>query len=237
LREAFSLELPPRWHKGTPRYDRSIPAPFLFATLFLVFATAVAVVVPSRQETIPPRRDFSHFPLTVGEWHGKSQRLDDLYVNVLKFDDYLAVDFLDPMRNRVNFYVAYYGSQRKGESVHSPASCIPGGGWEIAQLSERALGGVMMGGKPLRVNRVLIQKGDEKQLVYYWFQQRERVIISEYLVKWYLFWDALTRNRTDGALIRMVTPVAYGQTPEEADARLTHFAKTAVVELERYLPD
>ena len=65
-------------------------------------------------------------------------------------------------------------------------------------------------GSPLAVNRVQIAKGDHRQLVYYWFQQRGRVVTNEYLVKWYLLWDALTKNRTDGALVRLVVNVGEG---------------------------
>jgi EpsI family protein len=136
----------------------------------------------------------------------------------------------------VNFYVAYYASQRKGESAHSPRSCIPGGGWEIASLTQRDVDGVSVAGQPLRVNRVLIQKGDSKQVVYYWFQQRGRIITNEYLVKWYLFWDALTRNRTDGALVRLVASVGPGQNEQEADAQLSTFAASVSSPLEKYIP-
>jgi EpsI family protein len=88
----------------------------------------------------------------------------------------------------------------------------------------------------LRVNRALIQLGDERQLVYYWFQQRGRAMTNEYLVKWFLFWDALVRNRTDGALVRLTTPVAPGEDPAAADAVLELFARSAVGSLEPYIP-
>ena len=94
-----------------------------------------------------------------------------------------------------------------------------------------------MCGQPLRVNRALIQKGNNSQLVYYWFQQRGRVITNEYLVKWYLFWDALTRNRTDGALVRLVTSVDRGGNIEEADRQLGSFATTVAARLTDYVPN
>jgi EpsI family protein len=102
--------------------------------------------------------------------------------------------------NVVNLYIAYYNSQRKGEAVHSPRSCLPGGGWQMRDFGQRSeLPGVPVDGQPLRVNRTLIELGNQRELVYYWFQQRGRVIDNEFAVKWYLFWDALTRHRTDGA--------------------------------------
>ena len=79
------------------------------------------------------------------------------------------------------------------------------------------LADVAIGGQPLRVNRALIQYGPQRQLVYYWFQQRGRVITNEYLVKWYLFWDSLTRNRSDGALVRLTVPLPEGSVEAQAD--------------------
>ncbi|MBK6451780.1 MAG: EpsI family protein [Proteobacteria bacterium] len=95
---------------------------------------------------------------------------------------------------------------------------------------------VAIGGQPLRVNRALIQYGSQRQLVYYWFQQRGRVITNEYLVKWYLFWDSLTRNRSDGALVRLTVPVPEGAVEAQADRQLAQFARDVVPMLEDYVP-
>ena len=84
---------------------------------------------------------------------------------------------------------------------------------------------------------MLIQLGSQRQLVYYWFQQRGHVITNEYAIKWYLFWDALTRNRTDGALVRLVVPVAPGEPVDAADRQLTQFAAAAAATLAPYIPD
>ena len=93
-----------------------------------------------------------------------------------------------------------------------------------------------MAGRPLSTNRLLIKKGDYGQLVYYWFQQRNRIITNEYLVKWYLFWDALTKNRTDGALVRLTTPVSPGEDLRLADKRLIAFAKQVQPLMDQYIP-
>ena len=93
-----------------------------------------------------------------------------------------------------------------------------------------------MAGQPLSTNRLYIKKGDYGQLVYYWFQQRDRIITNEYLVKWYLFWDALTKNRTDGALVRLTTPVRPGEDLKLADQRLIEFAKQVQPLMDQYIP-
>ncbi len=138
----------------------------------------------------------------------------------------------------INFYIAYYESQRKGEAVHSPRSCIPGDGWQIESLSQVAVGDIpgAAGGK-IVVNRVVIAKGTLKQVVYYWFAQRGRDMTNEYLVKWFLFWDGMTRNRTDGALVRLVTLLDPTEEPDAADKRLAGFLRLIYPQLANYVPD
>jgi len=96
---------------------------------------------------------------------------------------------------------------------------------------------VSIDGRQLRVNRTLIEMGNSRQLVYYWFQQRGRVITSEFAVKWYLFWDALTEHRTDGALIRVITPVPASSSEADADRRLGDFIGRIAPSIARYVPD
>ena len=159
-------------------------------------------------------------------------------LGVLKLDDYINVNFTDETSNGyINFYTAYYASQRKGASAHSPRSCIPGGGWEIEDLRTVVVPGVGPGNAGLTVNRVIIAKGESRQLVYYWFQQRGRIITNEYLVKWYLLVDALTRHRTDGAMVRLVTPVPQGADMAKAEAMLAGFMSQVVPGLGAYIPE
>jgi EpsI family protein len=138
----------------------------------------------------------------------------------------------------VNFYVAYYASQRKGVAIHSPRTCIPGGGWSISKLGHLTVKDVnSANGDPLHVNRAIISKGEDRQLVYYWFEQRGRNLTNEYLVKWYIFWDALTRNRTDGALVRLVTPMVRTESEAAADQRLQTLLRGLYPRIAKYLPE
>ena len=189
-----------------------------------------------RADHIPAREEFSRFPDKIGPWVGKTETIDDQFIGFLKFDDYLLSTYQGVAKTPVNFYAAYYGSQRKGDSAHSPRSCIPGGGWKIADIRDMVVEGVSVGGVPLKVNRVLIEKGEQRQLVYYWFQQRGRVITDEFLVKWYLLWDGVMLNRTDGAMIRLVTSAQNAEEVNAADRRLQEFASTVVPLLEPYIP-
>lgn len=237
LREVFGLDFPSPTPKNAQIESRSTPKAFVAAALSLALVTILSYIMPQRTEIIPQRKDFTTFPLAVNEWRGKEDHLEQIYIDILRFDDYILRDYSNDKGQTVNFYVAYYGSQRKGQSAHSPRTCIPGGGWEITSLTQRTLNGINVAGHPLRVNRTVIQKGDVKELVYYWFQQRSRVITNEYLVKWYLFYDALTRNRTDGALVRLTAFVEPGQSLEEADARLSAFAQAVAPTLPAYIPE
>ena len=110
------------------------------------------------------------------------------------WNDYILSDYSKSDGKVVNLYVAYYASQRTGESPHSPLVCIPGDGWSITKLERTSYGA----GQPL--NRAIIERNGSKQLVYYWYEERGRRIASEYWSKWYLLSDAITKNRSDGAL-------------------------------------
>ena len=237
MREAFGLELPALTPKDAEIRHRSLPRPFLAGAAMVAVVAVSTLVMPERVELQAERKNFAEFPLEMGAWKGKGGQLEQIYLSELKLDDYILSDYVDGKQHVINFYAAYYASQRKGESAHSPRTCIPGGGWKMTGLAEHEVSGVTAGGTPLRVNRAIIQLGEHRQLVYYWFQQRGRIITNEYLVKWYIFWDALTRSRTDGALVRMITPLAPGESEEMGDARLTEFAGTAVPRLPEFIPD
>ena len=211
--------------------------PALLASAVVVILGAVsAAALGEREEVIPDRTTFNRFPLSLGGWQGQENTLEQRYINALKFSDYYLADYLSPTGDWVNFYVAYYDSQRSGASAHSPRSCMPGDGWRMLDLQTRDMPGIAVAGQPLSLNRVKIQKGDHRQLVYYWFQQRGRVLTNEYLVKWFLFWDALTRNRTDGALVRFTTPLAPEETWDDADARLQSMVRQVATNIPDYVP-
>lgn len=237
LREVFGIAFPEPLPADTPFRERRLPRQFWVVGGLLMAAAVLSSSAGKRQELIPPRAAFAEFPMMIDAWRGRREIMERQYVDVLKFDDYILADFSRDGAPPVNFYSAYYASQRKGESVHSPRSCIPGGGWQIKSLQTVPVPGVRLYGGELRVNRVLIQRGDERQLVYYWFQQRGRALTNEYLVKWYLFWDALTRNRSDGALVRLTTPAPEGENLARAEGRLGGFLASLIPRLNRYIAD
>ena len=241
LLEVFGLEFPAESPSDATVNIRPISKHVVVASAMIILATVVGYFSPERTDLIVDRKEFSDFPKVLGDWDGSSiakQFLDKEIIDALKFDDYLLASYVNNENGNINLYIAYYGSQSKGASIHSPRACLPAGGWQVKEISDYSMNDVLTSaGKPLKVNRVLIQMGEAKQLVYYWFPQRGRNITDEYVLKWYVFWDSLTMKRSDGALIRVTTLLNPNDTIADADQRLMDFIQTASPVFNEYIPE
>jgi exosortase D (VPLPA-CTERM-specific) len=221
---------------GGSTVSRRLPGSFMACAALLAFSAAMTFALPERSDLTPTRTSLANLPLELGAWSGRRDALERVYLDALRLDDYAMANYKrSGASSPVNLYVAYYDSQRTGESAHSPRSCLPGGGWEITSFEQRAVETDASG--TLAVNRAVIELGDHRQLVYYWFQQRGRIVTNEYLVKWYIFWDALTRRRTDGALVRLTAFAPRQQDIAKVDAELTDFARQVYSVLPAYVPN
>jgi len=250
LRTVFGLEYPDPIPKGAVVLLRRFSAPMMAALLVFGIAAVISIGSSSREQIQPKRKSFAEFPMSlpVG-WVGHADRLERDVVATLAVDDYIIADYARSGEPPVNFYTAYYNSQSGGQSSHSPRTCIPGGGWTISQIEEVAvplvpaamsIAPVSAGADALAsltVNRAVIQKGEQRQLVYYWFQQRGRTMTSELAVKWFILKDGITRDRSDGALVRLVTPVTASEGIARADQRLAAFMATIAPRLRDHVPD
>jgi exosortase D (VPLPA-CTERM-specific) len=187
----------------------------------------------------PSRENFVSFPRQLANWSGREQSLDNDVINTLRATDTYNGDFVSPTAGKipVNFFVAYYDALNKSGAIHSPRVCLPGGGWEFAAFEERPFS-ELSSGMDGSYNRIIIQKGEQKSLVYYWFQQRERQTASEFGMKYFLLLDGINRGRKDGALVRLFTPIADNTAVAltAADDRLRDFGKVVVPQLPKYLP-
>jgi EpsI family protein len=184
---------------------------------------------------VPAKHSFSQFPLQIGEWSGTRETMEQAFIDELDLSDYVIVNYRNKQNNAINFYTAYYESQQKGESIHSPETCLPGSGWKFGKEEEVSF--KTKNGGAMRVNRVFMEKDGEKQLAYFWFPQRGRVLTKLYQLKLYNFWDALTRQRTDGALIRVITPIGSTEKPEDAELRIRDFLNDTIPILSSFIPN
>lgn len=235
--EIFGLDVPPAGDLVALVRSLRPHRKLAGAVAVLAVAALASQLLPRPPTLIPQRTPLGTFPMILGDFTGRDQLLDPVYQNALAVSDYVIGRYQRaPDEPPVDLWVAYYDSQVKGASVHSPQSCLPGGGWRIRSFSQQDIPGVLPNGGSLSVNRVEISMGEESQLVYYWFPQRGRILTSEYLVKWFIFWDGLRTNRTDGALVRLMTYVGDDAKMPEAEARLQAFVRAADPKLAFYLP-
>lgn len=204
--------------------------------VLLLGTTLVANQVVDFREKRPLVKAFKQFPQHLGKWDGRSEEMEQEFLDALNLSDYALINYQDTAGRQVNFYTAYYQSQTKGKSIHSPANCLPGGGWIFEKSGTTEIPVNDTRGEKIAVNRAFMRKGDSRQLSYYWFPQRHRILTTAYQLKWFNFWDAFTRQRTDGALVRLITPVYPGEEVEAADARLVDFTREAILALEEFLP-
>jgi EpsI family protein len=206
--------------------------------LLLTAATAAVFPVLKLPDTTAPQRaTFDHFPRQIEQWTGTDVAIDAAALDNLKPTDYLSANYVDyGQSSAVALWIAYYSTQEIGEAIHSPRICIPAGGWRINQIRPAAID-LGDGAGALSVNRAIIQKGNDKALVYYWFQGRGRIEYSEFAVKLHLMSDAMLRQRTDGALVRLVTPIRANEQVAASEQRLQSFLTKLRPQLTPYLPD
>jgi len=209
--------------------------PLALVALVMLGVTATAVRAINFREQLPLVRPMAEFPMTIGEWQGKTSQLEQKYLDTLKLSDYLLADYVNGEGQTISLYVAYNESQRKGQSSHSPATCLPGSGW-IFKDSGLASIPVGQDGTMAEVKRAFMEKNGARMLVYYWFPQRGRVLTNLFQLKWYTFVDALTKQRTDGALVRLITTAYDRERPEDTEARLQGFIREVGPQLNSFLP-
>jgi len=209
---------------------------FLAAVVLLGLTIVFFQTRQGARENIPPTKSFVSFPVSIGEWSGKRQEMEREIIEALDFTDYVLMDYRNAKGESVNFYVAYYQSQRKGESIHSPETCLLGGGWAFQESGAAAVPMRVDGDERIIVNRAVLEKRGNRQLAYFWFPSRGRILTNAYELKIYNFWDAFTKGRTDGALVRILTAVYPNESLQDAEARLLGFSREALPVLEQYLP-
>lgn len=214
-----------------------LPANRSLAAAAMVMLTAgfLWYVKPSANQTMVERVEFRNFPMEIADWQGQPEFLDESVERVLRADDYLLTVYKSGASN-VSLFMTFYEQQNGGSGIHSPEVCLPSGGWEVSQWKQVDVPVGSESGIIVPVNRAVIQKGLNRQLVYYWFEQRGRRMTSDYTAKLVSIWDTVVMGRSDGGLVRLVTPIGSNEDPAVADKRLRQFLGDVIALLPDYFP-
>jgi EpsI family protein len=202
----------------------------------LILLTAILLQARGRTEIIPQHLPLSSFPEQLGSWRGTDIALDKDTLAVLGNGDFMERVYQAPAGNLpdVDLFLAYFASQRAGDTIHSPQHCLPGAGWNPEQKQLITLS--MPDHAPFPANRYVISKAESRRLVLYWYWAHNRGVASEYWAKFYLVKDAIRMNRSDGALVRITISMSPGETAEAAEQRVLPFAAQVVPLLNEYIP-
>jgi EpsI family protein len=188
----------------------------------------------SHGEPIMARQPLKDLPYQIGSWQGKEDPLEQRIVQAVSVTDYTNREYTSSNAAPVELYIGYYASQRTGDTIHSPKNCLPGAGWDPIQAGYTTI--PVGNSTQITVNEYVIAQGLNKELVFYWYQGRGRVVASEYWGKFWMIHDAITRNRTDGALVRLIVPIVDNNTAE-AKATLVKFTQMIYPSLSEFIPN
>ena len=180
------------------------------------------------------RRPLKEFPRQLGSWRqqGGDLQFDDETQNVLRADDYILRNYASNGGSG-SLYIGYYLTQRTGATYHSPLNCLPGAGWTMSDEERITISPASV--PPFQANQYLIQNGNERALMVYWYQGRGKAVASEYWAKVYTVLDSVRRRRSDGALVRVMVPI--GSSLDEAEKSASDLAVQAAAQLPTYVPN
>ena len=213
----------------------SIAWPRFIPVAVLLASTAGILGARNAFETLPPHADLATFPTTIGDWHSNPLSLTPGELEVLGPGQFLWRDYQRAAGDaNVNLFIAYYESQRSGDVIHSPQNCLPGSGWIPVEQSRISF--ERPDGTAILINRYVVAKGLNRDMVFYWYQAHGRVTPSEYWAKIYLVGDAIRMNRTDGAMIRVVTSVPSTGGTSGAQETAFEFIHEILPLLDGYIP-
>lgn len=208
---------------------------FVLAAAVIVSA-AMLLQARSSREVFPPRLPLQSFPQQLGAWTSTDVPLEKEVLDILGPGDFLLRFYQNqasPQPN-IGLFIAYFRSQRSGDTIHSPQHCLPGAGWTPVENKHVLL--TMPGHAPFPANRYIIAKGDSRQVVLYWYWAHDRGVASEYWAKYYLVADSIRMNRSDGALVRLTTAIEPGETADAAQQRMLPFSDSVLPLLDNYIP-
>ena len=209
------------------------------ATVIMIISASVWPLMPNREPVAPERQDFALFPEQFGDWRqfGDERRFSPAVERILDADDYIAVQFGRSVDEPVlDFFSAWYEDLAEDGVVHTPELCLPGAGWEIAKVERVDISDELGLDSPYNINRVLIQKGEERMLVYYWFTHMGEAIPRNAAAKFAVLTKGVVAGRYDGAIVRLISPIEKGQPEAEAEAHMNDLLKRILPQMSRFVP-
>ena len=217
--------------------------PQAWAAVLLLFVTAAMMHLRGDSDRIPAAQPLDQLPLTISDWTATDIPLDDHVLEVLGKGIFLNRVYMPSpaVANStlavvpVGLFIGYFPTQRTGQAIHSPQNCLPGAGWTFDQSGVTTLSDAT--GKHYRVGEYLIANGKDRQEVLYWYRSHGRSIASDYMAKLYTLLDSIRYNRTDAALVRVITPLREGETQQQGHLRAVAFAQQLTPLLPAYIPD
>lgn len=212
--------------------------PQFWALLLCLLATLFVIHARGDVDRVPPSAPLAALPTTFGDLGSTDVPISAEALEILGKGEFLNRVYAAPASDRVapvQLFIAYFPTQRSGQSIHSPQNCLPGSGWSflrsgVTTFTDRT-------GKLYRVGDYLISNGRDKQEVLYWYQSHGRSIANDYKAKMLMLTDAIRYGRTDAALVRVITAVSPNDTPESAHDRVVAFAKNVTPLLPAYVPN
>jgi EpsI family protein len=207
-----------------------------WTVVVLLTGTALLLYARGNTDRIPAREPLARFPDVVAGWTGTELPINQESLEVLGPGDFLSRSYVrDDGASPIDLFIGYFPTQRTGVTIHSPKHCLPGSGWVFESSSHVDLKDIE--GKQHRVGEYIIANGQARDFVTYWYEAHGRSVASEYVAKIYLVTDAVRMNRTDGALVRVITSIGPWEQPSEARSRVEAFAAQMAPMLNRFIPD
>ncbi len=213
-------------------------SPRFLTVAALMGATASILFLRSAVDQVPQSVPLELLPHTLEERHGTDVPIPDEALQVLgkgRFLNRLYSDSGPEALLPISLFIGYFPTQRTGQAIHSPQNCLPGSGWTFESSGTTTI--TSGDGRNYKVGDYIITDGTNRQEVLYWYRAHGRSIASDYRAKLYMLLDAIRYNRTDGALIRIITPVVPGEAAGAAHARVAAFAGDIATMLPAYIPD
>jgi len=211
-------------------------SPRFWVVVLLLVGTVLLLHARTHADQNPPSEPLSQVPRGIGGWTGNDEPIDQSTLEVLGAGDFLSRIYTQEQRSLpIGLFIGYFPSQRTGVTIHSPKNCLPGAGWYFE--SSQYVDLTDASGKSHHVGEYIIGNGNVRQFVIYWYQAHGRSVANEYMAKIYMVTDAMRLNRSDGALVRVITPISTQEGTSTAKARAEGFTAQLAPMLSRFIPD